>query len=188
MRNVSGIDPQYTYDANGNVTADSRDNTSLKTVMAYDYRNLLTEIELQKPGTEKEQNDVYHILYNYDEAGNRVRKREFHYIGQESNPAYQGDNNGGTTGDPGAGDNSGNGWEPVIDEYYSRDISGKEIAIYHSNDLFQWNVWGTDNVGKIDAVGEKFFYLKDHLGTVRVVLDETNNIISANDGVYPVML
>jgi len=50
----------------------------------------------------------------------------------------------------------------VILDKNSRVVSGKEIAIYHSNDLYQWNVWGTDNVGKINANGDKFFYLKDH--------------------------
>jgi len=42
-------------------------------------------------------------------------------------------------------------------------------------------VWGTDNVGKITANSDKFFYLKDHLGTIRVVLNASNNIVSAND-------
>jgi len=44
-----------------------------------------------------------------------------------------------------------------------------------------WNVWGTDNVGKINANGDKFFYIKDHLGSVRVVLNSDNQIVSAID-------
>jgi len=53
--------------------------------------------------------------------------------------------------------------------------------VYHSYDLDHWNVWGTDNVGKINANGDKFFYLKDHLGSVRVVLNSSNQIVAAND-------
>lgn len=60
--------------------------------------------------------------------------------------------------------------------------------MYESYNLNFWNVWGTDNVGKIKADGSKFFYLKDHLGTIRVVLNEDNQIVSAQDGVYPDML
>jgi len=53
--------------------------------------------------------------------------------------------------------------------------------VYHSSNLDHWNVWGTDNVGKINANGDKFFYIKDHLGSVRVVLNSDNQIVSAID-------
>ncbi len=60
-------------------------------------------------------------------------------------------------------------------------MSGKEIAVYHSYNLDHWNVWGTDNVGKINASDSKFFYIKDHLGSVRMVLNSDNQIVSAID-------
>lgn len=69
----------------------------------------------------------------------------------------------------------------INDVYYVRDLSGKEIAVYHSSNLDHWNVWGTDNVGKINANGNKFFYIKDHLGSVRVVLNSDDQIVSAID-------
>jgi len=149
--------------------------------MKYDNRNLLIEMNLIKASNDPNAatGDLYKLIFDYDEAGNRVRKREYYYQGQQQINPGTGDNNGGTTGTN--GDNLGGDWNLVGDEYYSRDISGKEIAVYHSSNLDHWNVWGTDNAGKIDANDHKFFYLKDHLGSIRVVLDEENKITSAQD-------
>jgi RHS repeat-associated protein len=47
--------------------------------------------------------------------------------------------------------------------------------------LVQWNIWGLDNVGKINADTTRNYYLKDHLGSIRVVLNSTNQVISAQD-------
>lgn len=38
-----------------------------------------------------------------------------------------------------------------------------------------------DNVGKINADTTRNYYLKDHLGSIRVVLNSTNGVISAQD-------
>ncbi len=78
------------------------------------------------------------------------------------------------------GDGSGY-WSLVSNTYYVRDISGKEIAIYSGSSLTQWNIWGLDNVGKINSDTTRNYYLKDHLGSIRVVLNSTNTVISAND-------
>ena len=161
------------------MTRDGRDASSIRDGMVYDNRNLLIEMILHNTSTGMGApvTEMRKLVFDYDEAGNRVRKREYLHGATESTP---GTGDGGVPTAPDGGIESGT-WNLVGDEYYSRDISGKEIAIYHSNDLYQWNVWGTDNVGKITANGAKFFYLKDHLGTIRVVLDASNNIVSAND-------
>ena len=179
LSKVSGQDAQYIYDANGNMTRDGRDASSIRDGMVYDNRNLLIEMILHNTSTGMGApvTEMRKLVFDYDEAGNRVRKREYLHGATESTP---GTGDGGVPTAPDGGIESGT-WNLVGDEYYSRDISGKEIGIYHSNDLYQWNVWGTDNVGKITANGAKFFYLKDHLGTIRVVLDASNNIVSAND-------
>lgn len=67
------------------------------------------------------------------------------------------------------------------DEFYIRDVSGKEIAIYSGSSLTQWNIWGLDNIGKINADTTCNYYLKDHLGSIRVVLNSTNSVVSAQD-------
>ena len=77
------------------------------------------------------------------------------------------------------GDNPG--WHLVSDEYYVRDVSGKEIALYSGTSLTQWNIWGLDNIGKINSDTTRNYYLKDHLGSIRVVLNSTNQVISAQD-------
>jgi len=47
--------------------------------------------------------------------------------------------------------------------------------------IIQWNLWGSDNFGKIKADGSKFFYLKDHLGSIRAIVDEDNALVYAKD-------
>lgn len=43
------------------------------------------------------------------------------------------------------------------------------------------NIWGIDNVGKINADGSYYFYIKDHLGSIHAVINTNNQIVSAQD-------
>ncbi len=137
----------------------------------YDHRNLLTyirSIKTEGVGSPGGPVDVTYVtLFKYDEAGNRVRKTNVKYLGQELEPVYEG------------GDNPV--WQLMSDEFYVRDVGGKEIAVYSSTNLQFWNIWGLDNVGKINADTTRNYYLKDHLGSIRVVLNSTNTIVSAQD-------
>lgn len=45
----------------------------------------------------------------------------------------------------------------------------------------QNNIWGLGNEGYITSSGALNFYLKDHLGSVRAVIDENNSVISGQD-------
>lgn len=47
--------------------------------------------------------------------------------------------------------------------------------------MTQWNIWGLDNVGKINADTTRNYYLRDHLSSIRVVLNSSNAVISAQD-------
>src|SRR4030095_8603711 len=58
---------------------------------------------------------------------------------------------------------------------------GKEIAIYTSSALQQWNFYGLDMVGHMNADTTKYYYLKDHIGSIRAVLNSSNAVISAQD-------
>lgn len=111
---------------------------------------------------------LYLTQYRYDEAGNRVRKIRYKYTGSTPDPVF---------------DMSGDAppWTLQSDEFYVRDVSGKEISIYSGSTLTQWNIWGLDNVGKINADTTRNYYLKDHLGSIRVVLNSTNTVVSAQD-------
>lgn len=45
--------------------------------------------------------------------------------------------------------------------------------------LIQWNIWGLDNAGKITPDGSKYFYY--HLGSVRAIVNQNNQLVSAQD-------
>jgi len=165
LKNLTGSGEQYNYDYNGNMT---NDNFAENYGITYDHRNLITEITrtsgiIYPPLTTK-------IRYKYDEAGNRTRKTM--YQTQDEFPS------------PITSDDTPTGWTIILDEYYARDATGKEIAIYSSYTLQYWNVWsGGEITGRInysESLGRNY-YLKDHLGTIRVVLDEDKAILSAND-------
>ncbi|MBZ0201583.1 MAG: hypothetical protein K8I03_01050 [Ignavibacteria bacterium] len=175
LKNIGGVQ-DYTYDNNGNVTLDDLNkNTGLK----YDYRNLLIE------NTNVLTQFSYRTYYRYDEAGNRINKRQYIYIlgtppgggieeGEGGPPQY------GDSILVDEGDGSGY-WSLTSNTFYVRDISGKEIAIYNSSNLVQWNLWGLDQVGHMNADTTKYYYLKDHLGSTRAVVNSRNSVRSAED-------
>ena len=76
--------------------------------------------------------------------------------------------------------NPGNGWTLLINEHYVRGVDGKELATYTNNTIDEWYVWGTDMVGKIKG-STKYFFFKDHLGSVRGVIDNNFDLVSAMD-------
>ncbi|MCX6157377.1 MAG: RHS repeat-associated core domain-containing protein [Ignavibacteriae bacterium] len=164
LKKVSGSSDQFTYDYNGNQTNDYlNNNTSIK----YDHRNLITEFTRQDLTQDPPVTDI--TRYKYDEAGNRIRKTI--YRSNDSNPPPLPEEN----------EDLPSGWSITKDEYYSRDASGKEIAVYQSYNLDYWNVWGTGNEGRIKSTGMKYFYLKDHLGSIRAVINQNNVIVQAQD-------
>ena len=176
LSHVTGSSAQFTYDANGNVLTDQLSDIF---DMKYDHRNLMTEYKY-----------VYSENYNavtrmwYDDAGNRIRKISvLNFVGGgggtdpdwdslETFPPYD------DQAQPPAGEGGGDNWQTLADEWYVRDVAGNEVALYNSTDLKQWNV---GKEGKIDADQKKYFFIKDHLGTVRAVIDTAYNVVEAND-------
>jgi len=73
----------------------------------------------------------------------------------------------------------------TTDDYYLRDHTGKEVAIYNltTDAIDQVNIFGNGMVGyvKKDTPDERFYYVKDHLGSIRLVVDEEGEISSARD-------
>jgi YD repeat-containing protein len=167
LKRVSGSSDQFSYDYNGNLISDEL-NKNYDAV--YDYRNLLIYLRSEKSDeTSETPATITHLSrYYYDEAGNRTRKVTY----KESKDNTEGEPDWETHAD-------NNDWILVTDEYYVRDASGKEIANYVSNSITFWNIYGKDNVGRINADTTKQFYLKDHLGSTRAVINSANQIISS---------
>ena len=166
LRIVSGSTNQFTYDYNGNMTNDyMNNNTGIK----YDHRNLITEIT--KQNLNQDPPTTYITRYRYDEAGNRTRKTIFLSNEYDPPPLPEED----TDLPP--------GWIIIVDDYYSRDVAGREIMVYSSYTPLYWNVWsGGEITGRINCGnGTRNYYLKDHLGSVRVVIDDGRTVVSAND-------
>jgi RHS repeat-associated protein len=152
LSKVTGSVNQYTYDANGNMTRDDLDKNF---DIIYDHRNLIIQLKQMIIDIHGSRNDttIYHTFYYYDEAGNRIRKKVYN----DENDSL------------------------LKDIVYSRDLNGKEMAIYENGSIKQWNIWGMENAGFITGEGDKRYYLKDHLGSIRAVIDDGGSLISAQD-------
>jgi RHS repeat-associated protein len=152
------------------VTSFPADELSKNFDAVYDYRNLLVYISSVRPDPlNSKKSDIFSTYYYYDEAGNRIRKKVYKRNAEEPEIELPGS------------DGPGSSWDLVTDEFCVRDAAGKEIANYSDGSLNFWNIYGNDNVGRINADTTKQFYLKDHLGTTRAVTDATNEIIAAHD-------
>jgi RHS repeat-associated protein len=91
------------------------------------------------------------FTYGYDESGNRLEK-----YGSNTNDAK---------------------------EYYLRDQTGKELAVYTTgtNTIKMINLYGNGLIGKVDAGGNNYYYIKDHLGSIRSTIGATGAPLSAQD-------
>lgn len=176
LQKVSGSTTQYTYDGNGNVISDNINNLSS---FKYDYKNLITEFrKVNTTPTDPPSYEIYLTEMKYslsrpvgNDMGMRIRKTEYLYTGNESDPVFNED--------------APIGWTAITDIYYVRDFSGKEIAIYNSYDIKKWNLYGFENEGYLDPDRQIRIYVKDHLGSIRVTLYDKLAVINAQDGVYP---
>lgn len=147
---VKGDKEQFFFDANGNMTRDSLNkNSNIK----YDYRNLIIQLKhIELPPDSDTMKYVTNYLY--DEAGNRIRKIVYKFIGttlaQENAQDFENDSL----------------WEAYNDEVYSRDVSGKELAIYKNGVILEYPVYGLDLVGKIKSLKQHFFCFKFTLNKI----------------------
>jgi len=158
---------EYTYDLNGNIT---RDKINEVWEMKYDMRNLLISCVSKQPDTDKpgvEPDEIFYSEYTYDEVGNRIRKQIWKYTGSDPEPI----NNNDAPGD----------WTMHLNEFYVRNVLGAEVALYKNTNVEFWNIWGIDKIGRLNTDTTKQFYLKDHLGSVRCIINANSEVISAQD-------
>ena len=83
-------------------------------------------------------------------------------------------------------------------EFYLRDHTGKVLTIYDLNDnnrIKMANLYGDGLLGRVEVdyddivkpplvTYERYYYLKDHLGSIRLTIDENGNKVHAQD-YYP---
>ena len=79
-------------------------------------------------------------------------------------------------------------YDGVVYTNYFNGADGNTEAITQSNfPTATYNLWGVDNIGKVIRNGTtltRYYYLKDHLGSVRMTVDAGGNRQSWND-YYP---
>ncbi len=73
--------------------------------------------------------------------------------------------------------------------YYINDPTGKTETVQTgtANSVYTYNIWGNDMLGQVkDNAGSlsRYYYLKDHLGDIKMVLNQSGGVDSYND-YYP---
>ncbi|MFZ1288494.1 MAG: RHS repeat-associated core domain-containing protein [Melioribacteraceae bacterium] len=177
--NNNNYDENFTYDKDGNFLTKNRNNTNY-TYAYFSNTNKLNTIS-----------GIYSFLY--DNKGNLTQKNSGGTnIFTVTNYDYRNlpltvtDITFGTTtykyDDAGNRIYKENG---SLKDFYLRDNSGNEIVIYdlNTNSVKQFNIIGNGLVGyiKLGSPDERFYFVKDHLGSVRASVDENGEIISAKD-------
>ena len=162
---ISGEADQFSYDPNGNTIFDDLNGNYN---FLYEYRNLITELYHNDPSSETPYTTA--ARYYYDESGNRVRKLTYYNNQQDPLPVLDWNNL----------NNPGNGWLLSNNEFYIKGADGKDLATYEGQELQEWYFWGNDLIGKIKN-GKAYYYYKDHLGSIRVVVDNTGAIVASYD-------
>ena len=75
-------------------------------------------------------------------------------------------------------------------EYYLHDATGRQLAVIdlYSAHMKQINLFGNDQIGSVDVTWDgsnptyhKQFYLKDHLGSIRVANGSDGTLLSARN-------
>lgn len=181
---TDGLSATYSYDGNGNMT---NDNT--KGEFTYDYRNMPIKVVT---------NDTV-IEYAYDAAGQRIRKTLKNNGTTLSETIYVRGLGGNVLAEYATGSIDhfniyGNGLigklEPAIRTItiQNQTINGQTITAKDSVIILpESNVEGESTVQADQAQlaeDKRYYYLTDHLGSTRVVLDQSGNVDSWSD-YYP---
>jgi uncharacterized protein RhaS with RHS repeats len=61
------------------------------------------------------------------------------------------------------------------------------VGFIGQNYYYTYNIWGIDNIGQVVyryPGANRYYYLKDHLGSIRMTVDASGNVVGYND-YYP---
>ena len=184
----------YLYDPNGNMTADS---SKVIYLTNYNHRNLPTHVNMPNRNP---QNRTFQLDFYYDPSGNRVKKSYLYYYwddcGQEPPPGQEKitpDSPESTLKrqSTSASSTSSGGPPPCV---YSNTIctyyvysEDNILAEYDGSGALtnKYIYAGNERIAVRQTIGNKLlFYLKDHLGCSRVIVDTTGKI-TAKYNYYP---
>jgi len=185
------------YDGNGNILALSRykEDNSVIDQLSYSYTagsNKLASVT-DAVNTTPEDWDAEDTQFNYDGNGNVVEMLE---NGQPAISAITYDHRNlpvsllNRNGDVvtyrynAAGQRIYKKVGSQSGEHYILD-GDQNVAVFDENgSLKYWNILANGVVGRRDAAGNKFYYLKDHLGSTRAVVNASGTVVEAHD-YYP---
>ncbi len=93
----------------------------------------------------------------------------------------------------------------TANEFQLRDNTGRELAVYDMNTgrVKYYNLFGNGSLGRVEAnwdsiwvedprsqnpgywsysrTDSRYYYIKDHLGSIRITIDEAGNVVNAQD-------
>jgi RHS repeat-associated protein len=180
-------DTAYLYDENGNLSYDSVKGIELH----YDiYNQLDTALFDDSP-------DSHYIVFGYSPGGLRIRKG-YHYTYWDScDGGGVGDGmNGGDwendSGGDGYLDGGGDSLCLYTAQQLTRYVRGKltdQILAEYNNDQpnpckFKYIYAGDQRIAMYDELGNLHFYLNDHLGSARIVIDTAGTIKDKHSRYY----
>jgi RHS repeat-associated protein len=173
--NSTDFDVSYTYDKNGNVLTLNRNYSSSSDNWTYLYYS--NTDKLKSIGGVDLTYDVSGLLRNDPTRNVNLdydhKKRLKSAVGAGINDQYQYDNKtrrvktiNQTTG---------------ITSYYIYGLSDNAIAIYENQNIKEWALGSFGTKIKTGTGRKSTYYFKDHKGNLRASIDETGQIISAQD-------
>ncbi len=164
---------KFWYDENGNLATDSGRNAGF----CYDLYNRLDTVLF--PGGD----DTSYIAFGYTPEGLRIYKDYHYWYLDECNGGgieSSGPEGLGMNGIESGGDSLCLYYGQVATRYVREKPGGKVLAEYVNNPdhplKFKFIYAGNQRIAMYDQSGNLHFYLNDHLGSARMVIDSTGTV------------
>lgn len=198
-RGVNDYDGSYYYDTIGNLDSLVRKNSSGTIMDQFTYHYISGTNKLQYVGDaasssvstvdiDNQSSDNY--LYN--DNGNMIADKQngigfiFYDVSNLPVEIVKTDN---SQIDYDYDENGQRVYNSYANKYYVNNESGQNEAVVDASDNSKItnNIIGNDNIGQIDRDGStltRYYYLKDHLGSIRMTVNTSGSVVGYND-YYP---